>query len=178
MYEVLTTLAPDEAFQELKKALLKEKAKIIEEESPRKLVVEHGSWFEYSPKTLEKIIRFNLIAEDSKTRIVSNTQWKTSSMTLAVLGFIGVSIVGAFLLWLAWDIKAYVEGLRSTFAGWLAEQLGYMEFVNLIRIAQTFEIFAFIIFAILIIALIHTIYLYSKREEFTKEILALLPRSK
>ena len=177
MYEVLVALAPDEAFQELKKALLKEKAKIIEEESPSKLVVKHGSWLEYSPKTLQKIIRFNLIAEGPKTRIVSNTQWKTSSMALAVLSLIGLPIMGTFLLWLAWDIKAYVEGLRSTFAGWLAERLGYIGFTYLLRMAQTIEILAFITFAISIIALVHTIYLYSKREEFTKEILALLPRS-
>lgn len=176
MYEMVVALDPENAFQQLKKALLKEKAKIIEEDPPKKLVAEHGSWIEYSPNTLQKIIKFNFVAEGSRTRIISDTSWKESSMIIGILSIIVAAVMGMFLLWLSWDIRAYIEGLRSTLAGSLLEWLGYSGYTDILRICPAIEILAFTLFAISTIAIIHTIYLYSKREEFAKRILVLLPR--
>jgi hypothetical protein len=175
MLERTTSLPPNEAYEELRKILLKDKCKIIEEEPFKSILVEQGSWFGYSPKTFKKIIKFDFIPESTGTRIVSETSWTSSEVAVEILGPVIMGVFLGFLWWLASDMRTYIEGLRSSLGGRILELFGYTGYRQALALINTLELLVFILAVIMIFGVIHDVYCYAKRETVAERFLSLLP---
>lgn len=163
MLEKRTSLLPNEAFEELKKIVLKEKCKIIEMHPSKTLVVEQGSWFEFSPKTFRKIIRFDLIPEGTGTRIVSETSWTIGSFASAILTPTLLAILWGLTQWEASIMRSQATTCSTNILAGSANML---------------ELLGFLCIVLTIASIIHHIYCYSKRETVAKRFLSLLPSAK
>lgn len=166
MIERIVRLTPEMAYEELRKILLKQKCKITEEDSPKTITVEHGSLWEYSPRTAQKKISFHLVPHNSHTRIVSITSLTSSHFAWAIFGVVLAAFGSGFFWWFALDMEAEIKGL---------EQLGYTGFEGALILVNVLKILALILVIILGISIIHEIYIYAQREAVAKELLSLLP---
>lgn len=175
MIETYSKLPPDKIYSELKENLLDSNCKIIIENPPRRIIAEHGSFWNYSPRTYRKKIIFNLISSDSGTRIISNTFWKGSQIASAVFALIipSIAVIGL------WSYITYIGSLiylqRSGLVGWLLSLIGTTyaeEYIALVRIIKNILL---IITAIIFISFIHISYCYIRREIVAQDILNFLP---
>jgi len=175
MLERVTVLAPNKAYEELRRILLREKCKIIEEDAPKKIVVEQGSWLDCSPGTYKKKISFYFVPYNSGTRIVSNTSRPPEKIAETIIGIIICTLIIGFLWWLILDVKAYIEEARSSIGGWLLELLGYTGFRQALVLINILEFLVFILVGIVVFGIISEVYCYAKREVVAEKFLSLLP---
>ena len=159
----------------LREILTKEKCKIIEDDTAKTTVVEHGSLWGFSPKTIKKNIKFNLIPESSRTRIVTETTWTSDYVVGSVLGLVFAVISTGFLFWLVSVLRAEVIGAQSSLGGWFLELIGYSGYRRALVSVGIVESFALIMFGFLAFDTIITIYFYVKRNNFAESLLDLLP---
>jgi len=73
LIERTVSLDPQKAYEELRNLLLKIGCKIVREDPPRSIEVEHGNVYGYTPKSIEKRITFTLIPYGNTKKIISNT---------------------------------------------------------------------------------------------------------
>ncbi len=155
MMEKITKLPDKEAYNELRDILLREKCKIIDDDPPKRIVVEQGSLWGYSPKTYKKIISFHFIPYDSGTRVVSDISWTSDNIALTILGLI-VCVIFAGLFW--W-LKAEVSRIW-----WWSSTL-----------INTLNLFVFIFIGLAVFGVFFDVYCYAKREIVAEKLLRLLP---
>jgi len=176
LFERVVSLEIRKAYEELKNVLLKNDCKIITEELPKRIIVEHGSLWGSSPKGAKKRISFNLISYDSKTRIVSVSSLDSDWISVSVLGYVLLIIFIFIFGWMAMVLEARITVERQSLGGWLAEKLfGYAGYQVALAIADLLRILAIIFFVTLIVDIIIGGYIYVRKDSFSKEILNLLP---
>lgn len=176
MFERVVSLEIRKAYEELKNILFKNNCKIITEEPPKRIVVEHGSLWGSSPKGAKKRISFNLIPYDSKTRIVSVSSLASDWISTSVFGCVLLIIFIFVFGWMAMVLEARTTAERQSLGGWIAEKLlGYTGFQETLAIANLLRILAIIFFVMLIVDIIIDVYVYARKDLFSKEILELLP---
>jgi len=153
------------AYEELKRLLRENKCRIVEEEPPSKIVVEHGSVFGFSPTSMEKVVAFYLVPVDSKTRIIAETSLTSDSKTrlirVVLENIVILSLVG-MLLYVYTDLL----GLISTkLPGVVANVKPTVEVINTLFV---------LLILVLVIEIVFFIYSYWKRDSFAENILKLL----
>lgn len=152
--EKITTLDPQKAYEELKRTLYREGCKVINEQPPSSIVVEHGSrWLYFTPRSIEKRITFALYPIDSKTKITAMTSLTSGFELVYIITFILGIILGILFLYLTTVFKA---------PGALA----------LTRLCWILAVTIFIVSALAVVALA---YYNAKRDSFAKEVLGALP---
>lgn len=154
----------EETFQAVRDKALENEGKIVKEHKT-KLVVEHGDW-----KTV-----FNLISQDSKTRVVTDTKMKSSHTVIFGVVFGGI-ILASILFWFEIStLKLQISQQQSSFTGWLAEMFGYLGFQQLQSTISVMELLSYFLIIIGVILAIFLSYIYYKRESFPEKVLMLLP---
>jgi len=171
----IVSMDVSKAYEELKKILREFKCKIVEEEPPNKIVVEHGSAFAYSPMNAEKIVTFILTHVDSKTRIIATTQltsdYKQYVIFTIVLGIIFLILIMALRYAIVDELIGTLMYLAERYAGSIPARVrAEVETLN-----AYFNVISFIVIAIIVIDAIWKIYVYWKRNSFAENILKLLP---
>jgi hypothetical protein len=173
--EKLVSLNVERSYEELRRILLANECKIIAEDPPRSITVKHGSFWAWTPRDVKKKVRFILIPQDSNTKITAITSLASDYIALSILTFILMITIIPVGVWIVIDVENWVMEERSTFWGWLAENLlgftGYKKMLMLISIAK---ILLAITAILLLVSLISDIYIYVKRESFSEEILKML----
>jgi hypothetical protein len=168
--EKLVSLDVERSYDELRRILLTNECKIVAEDPPRSITVEHGSFWAWTPRDAKKRIRFILIPQDSKTKITAITSLASYYIALFTLAFISLIIITPVLVWIVIDVESWVEGERSSFWGWLAENLlgyrGYQRMLMLIGIAKVLIAIGVILD---LVSLISCIYTYIKRKFLQKK---------
>jgi len=149
-------------YEELKKLLLENKCRIVEEEPPHKIIVEHGWVFTTSPTKIEKVVAFVLTPVESKTRIVAAT-----SLTTDYKNYIAYSLIlnMIFLIYM---------GMITYFLSELSSKLS----VVVSNVGSELYVLYILFFALIVLTIIEvarTIYAYWKRSSFAENILKLLP---
>jgi len=165
------------AYEELKRLLRENKCRIVEEEPPSKIIVEHGSAFGFSPTSIEKVITFYLMPVDSKTRIIAETSltsdYKLGGIFGVVLYILLLVIIGLFVSLvqaLLELVMPLVERFESHIPPYvMAELRSHVDMVN-----NMFSILVFIAIIGIVIGVIWGIYVYWKRDSFAENILKLL----
>ncbi len=162
--EKLVSLDVERSYDELRRILLANECKIVAEDPPRSITVEYESLK----------VRFILIPQDSKTKIIATTSLGSDYIALVIYTFI-LMIIIILGGWIVIDTENWVMEQRGSFWGWLAESLlgftGYQKMLMLISIAKILLAIAVIIF---LASLILSVYIYVKRESFSEEILKML----
>lgn len=103
--EKVTTLNPERAYEELKKILIRENCRIILEEPPERIVVEHGRVFPRRKREdIEKEVEFTLTPHGSGTRIVASVELTDDLLAaykerLEIAGMVSVIAGISFLLY-------------------------------------------------------------------------------
>jgi hypothetical protein len=170
MVEGVVYFSAERAYEELKKVLLANKCKIISEDPPRSITVEHGSFWASRTRDVKKRVNFILIPMGSKTKIVAYTSltedYVALSAFLSVLLFI-IILINVILL-------INVESLLNTW-GWLIDLFygsGYtrniQDALNIVRIYIMFSVIAFVL------CIIWDVYAYTRREAFAEEVIRSL----
>ena len=165
MNEKTIPFSLEKTSEAVRKQVLNNEGKILKEEKT-KILVEHGDW-ETS---------FNLVPQDSKTRVVTETKMKTSHTAFFGIVFIGVIISSIFIWFEVSTLRSYVAGQQSSLSGWFSELLGYSGFQEIQALVGILELIGYFIIILGIILGITLTYLYYRKESFTEKVLMLLPQ--
>ena len=157
--EKLVSLNVERSYEELRRILLANECKIVAEDPPRSITVEHGSFWALTPRDVRKRIRFILIPQDSKTKIAAITSLASDYIALFIFAFISLTIIIPVGVWIVIDTENW------------AEETGYQRMLMLTNIAKILLAVSTIL---VLIGLISGIYTYVKRESFSEEILKML----
>jgi hypothetical protein len=163
----IVSMDVSKAYEELKKILREFKCKIVEEESPNKIVVEHGSAFAYSPMNAEKIVTFILTHVDSKTRIVAATQLTSDYKQFIILSKVFGFLAFLILYGVRFGVVDTLINLAKRLAGYVPPDIEAM--------VEMLNVLLFIAIAMIVIDTIWDIYIYWKRNSFAENVLKLLP---
>jgi hypothetical protein len=174
---VVVPMDVSKAYEELKRLLRENKCRIVEEEPPSKIIVEHGSVFGFSPTSIEKVVTFYLEPVDSKTRIIAGTSLtsdaKLVSILEVVLNIVFLVIIGLFVSLeqaLVELVMRVVERFQSYFPPYVMTELR----LQVDKMNTMFTILIFIAVIGIVIGVIWSIYAYWKRDSFAENILKLL----
>jgi hypothetical protein len=170
MVEGVVYFSAEWAYEELKKILLANKCRIISEDPPRSITVEHGSLWASRTRDVKKRVNFILIPMGSKTKIVAYTSLTEGYVALSVF-----VLALLFIMLLIYVIQLInVETLLNTW-GWLIDLLYGSGLTRNIRdylnIARIIAIFGVIVLVLLIISFV---YMYTRREAFAEEVIRSL----
>jgi hypothetical protein len=166
MIEKETSLGINEAYEELKKILLKEGFTIVKDDPPKSLIVEQGSLKGYTPKTIKKIINFDFIKENSRTKIISETSLKSKLNIIELFsGAFSLFLISALAFWIASVRKEYIKtfGYRYEIPG------------EVFLIINLLEVAGYILIAVGIGFIIWASACYFGRQTIATETLNLLP---
>jgi uncharacterized protein YneF (UPF0154 family) len=180
------------AYEELKKLLRETKCRIVEEEPPNKIVVEHGSILAFSPINVEKVVTFTLTPVDSTTRIVATTSITSDYKNIVIFNFVVAAIIS--ILWILGfllvsglnttldlverllqdalqNLPPYTEAsIRIQLETTLARLRADIEFINAV-----FNAYLFFVIIMMVVGAVLDIYIYWKRNSFAEKILKLMP---
>jgi len=181
------------AYEELKKLLREAKCRIVEEEPPNKIVVEHGSVLAFSPINVEKVVAFTLTPVDSTARIVATTSLTSDYKNIVILGFV-IPAIFSFLIWIlgfllvlevnttldlierllrdaSQSLPPYIPAsIRTQLETTPASLRADIELVNTVLNA-----YLFFIIIVMVVGAVLEIYTYWKRNSFAEKILKLMP---
>jgi hypothetical protein len=181
------------AYEELKKLLRETKCRIIEEEPPNKIVVEHGSVLAFSPINAEKVVTFTLTPVDSTTRIVATTSLTSDYKNIVIFSF-AIAAIFSFLIWILGflvvqevnttldligrllrdalqGLPPYVPAsIRTQLETTAASLRADIELMNAFLNA-----YLFFVIIIMVVGAVLEIYTYWKRNSFAEKILKMMP---
>jgi hypothetical protein len=170
MVEGVVYFSAEWAYEELKKILLANKCRIISEDPPRSITVEHGSLWASRTRDVKKRVNFILIPLGSKTKIVAYTSLTQDCIALSVFVFALLFII--ILIYVILLIN--VETLLNTW-GWLIDLLygsgltrNIRDYLNIGRIIAIFYVI------VLVLLIIWDVYMYTRREAFAEEVIRSL----
>jgi hypothetical protein len=173
MVEGVVYFSAEWAYEELKKILLANKCKIISEDPPRSITVEHGSLWASRTRDVKKRVNFILIPQGSKTKIVAYTSLTRDCVALLVFVFALLFIIILIDVILV-ILLINVETLLNTW-GWLIDLLygsGLARNIqDALNIGRIFIIFSVIV---LVLCIISDVYIYTRREAFAEEVIRSL----
>ncbi len=118
-------MEPEKAYSELNVVLLNKGAKILSEEFPKHISIEHGSLRGVTPKSAKKIPSYNLAAIEEGTRITAHSSVSPDWAKLTLWGNIAAAVVAALFWWIAADMNNLVANGTHGFWAWLARAFGY-----------------------------------------------------
>jgi hypothetical protein len=170
MIEGLAHFNAERVYEELERLLLANECKIVSEDPPRSITVEHGSLWAWSTRDIKKRVKFVLIPQDSKTKIVAFTSLAPSYIALSVIAFTLLAII---LLIEALALINAEAWLRSW--SWLINLFfGSAITQSMQELLNTVKALLIVGLIVLVIAAVSEIYTYSRRETFTEEIIRTL----
>ena len=178
MVERTVSLDPQKAYEELRNLLLKNGCKIVREDPPRSIEVEHGNVYGYTPKSIEKRITFTLIPYGNTTRIISNTSITKDYIYASVFSILYIILLAGIF----WYIISFSYGALSivgskipTVPKDLQEYILYTQYREALKSIQTLAIIFYILVIAIIFFIAFGIYSYLRRDRFSEEILKHLP---
>jgi hypothetical protein len=172
--ERTVNLEIEEAYQNLKTALLEKGCKVLSEQPPRQIMVKQGSLWGISPKTAKKIVDLNLQPIDNRTQVTYSSKLASDWKNVTLVGCILASILVGLCLWMATDLATLMITHEPSFWSWLVMAGGNVDF----QAAQAFVnlTYGLAIFLSVIILLETAIvsYVHSKIDTFAEEALIQL----
>ena len=167
----------EQTYIRLKKILLDSKCKIISEKPPKHICVTQGSLRGILPMSAKKVISFNILKEESGTKIETSSRISTDWKNLTLYGSIIAAVLMVIFIWILIDMNSYFETGRPVVWAWLAQMYGsYGSWgaMFIIRLIQSLAIFlAFtIVFEIIIV-----IYVYPRKDAFSRQVIEKITKN-
>jgi hypothetical protein len=109
----------EEAFADLKDALVKKGAKVVSENAPKQLVVKQGSLWGVAPKSAKKTVTATLTPTDSGTKIAYSSKLSSDWKNITIVGCVLAAVLVAVCLWTAKDLSTFMVTRQPSFWSWL-----------------------------------------------------------
>jgi len=172
MKERIVGLSLEEVWNEFRRISLSKGCKIVEEKATDKIVLEHGSFWNGG-----KRIEVHFFSHGTRgSRIVGIAKLLPSYQIYVATSILLTLIIGFFLWWLVLDMRAYIEGVRSSLGGRILEFFGYTKFREALSFIDIIEkLTLFILIFCPIMEIIQACWYYVKRESILDEIFAMVP---
>jgi hypothetical protein len=160
-----------ETYPKLKVALTANGCKVVSEALPNQILFIQGSLWGISPKTAKKIITANLEQVVEGTRVKLSSKLASDWKNITLIGCAFAIFLAGLCIWMATDLTTIMITNQNSFWSWLVAVEGIVDliaaraFVNLM-----WGLVAFLSLIIILEALI-VVYVRSKIDAFTEEIL-------
>ena len=164
----------EEAYSELKTILLKRGCKIVSEEPPNHVSIEHGSLRGVSPRSAKKVVSYHTFPRESGTRIVSCSSVSSDWANLTLWGNIIAGVVAAVFWWIATDIAALVTDGASGYWTWLAAAFGYPDVQYTFFMVNLTKALSIVLVVAILLEILDVIVVYRRIDTFAKETLEKL----
>jgi hypothetical protein len=161
----------EKAYSELKTILLKKGCKIVSEEPPKHISVQHGSLRGVSPKSAKKVVSYHTFLHKSGTRIVSCSSVSSDWANLTLWGSIIAGFVAAVFWWIASEIAALVVDGKSGYWTWLARAFGYPDVQYTFFMINVTKALSIVLFVTILLEILDVFIVYRKINTFAVETL-------
>jgi hypothetical protein len=170
LLERTVSLKIEEAYANLRVALLEKGCKVLSEQPPRQISVKQGSLWGITPKTAKKTINIDLEVVDSGTRVTFSSKLAADWKNITVVGCALAAVLVGVCFWIAADLSAFMLTSEPSFWSWIFGntvdlQAGQV-FVNL-----TWGLAVFLSIIILL-EIVIVVYVHSKIDAFAQETLS------
>ena len=143
MLERSASLGVEKAYSELRTILLEKGSKIVSEDPPKHISIEHGSLRGVTPKSAKKVVKYDISPHELGTKIVSHSSISSDWANLTLWGNIIAGVVAAVFWWIVTDMENFVANGVSGYWTWLARAFGYPDvqyFFFMINVTKTLSI--------------------------------------
>ena len=169
--ERTVSLEIEQAYSNLRAALVEKKCKVASEEPPRQILVKQGSLWGISPKTAKKTVSIHLASVDSGTRVTCSSKLASDWKNLTVVGCVLAFVLVGLCLWMATDLGAFMVTHEPSFWSWIATVEGNVD----LQIGQAFVNLTcgLVVFlsVIILLEIAIVVFVHSKINTFAEETL-------
>jgi hypothetical protein len=161
----------EETLPKLKAALNANGCKLISETLPNQILLKQGSLWGISPKTAKKIITVNLeqVVEGTRVRVSSKlaSDWKN----ITLIGCAFAIFLAGLCIWMATDLTTIMITHQNSFWSWLVTVEGIVDLIAARAFVSLMWGLAAFLSVIIILEALIVVYVRSKIDAFTGEIL-------
>ena len=161
----------EKTFSELKAILLEKESKIVSEEHPKQISIEHGSLRGVTPKSAKKSVKYEISPHQSGTRIVSYSSISKDWANLTLWGNIIAGVVAAVFWWIAADMENSVANGTSGYWTWLANAFGYPDVQYVFFMINVTKALSIVLVATIILEILDVLILHRMIDTFASETL-------
>ena len=171
MLERSIDLEIEKGYSELRTILLEKGGRIVSEEPPKHVSIQHGSLRGISPKGAKKIVNYQFFPHNSGTRIISRSSISSDWANLTLWGNIIAGIVAAVFWWIATDMENLVaNGISGYWIG-LARAFGYPAVQHVFFMINVMRALSIVLVVTIILEILDVFIVYNKINSFAEETL-------
>ena len=159
------------AYLELKTILLERGCKIVSEDPPERISIQHGSLHGVSPKNAKKIVSFKMLPIKLGTKIESCSALSSDWLNLTIAGNIIAGFVAAIFWWIASDIAALLSTGNPGYWTWLAGAFGYPDVQYTLFMINVTKALSIVLIVTIILEILDVFIVYRGINTFAKETL-------
>ena len=171
MLERSVSLEIEKAYSKLKTILLQKGSKVVSEEPPKQISIEHGSLRGVTPKSAKKLVKYDSSPHDSGTRIISHSSISPDWAKLTLWGNIMAGIVAAMFWWIATDMNNLALDGTTGYWTWLARAFGYPDIRYLSFMINVTKALSIVLVATIILEILDLIIVHRMIDTFAAETL-------
>jgi hypothetical protein len=158
-------------YSELKGFLLEKDCKLVSEEPPKRIVVQHGSLRGVSPRNVKKVIEYQICPHNSGSRIVSKSSISSDWINLTLWGSVGAGVVAVLFWWIASDITDLLMNGGNGYWVWLAEAFGYPNVQYAFFMVNITKILSVVLLVTIILEILDVFIVHRRINSFAEETL-------
>ena len=171
MLERAIGLEIEKGYSELRTILLEKGSRIVTEEPPKHISIQHGSLRGVSPKGAKKVVYYQFFPHKSGTKIISHSSISSDWANLTLWGNIITGIVAAIFWWIATDMANFVtDGVSGYWTG-LARAFGYPSVPYLIFMINVIRALSIVLVVTIVLEILDVFIVHSKINSFAEETL-------
>ena len=171
LHEQFVDIEIEKAYSNLRNILLERDCKIVSEEPPKHITVEHGSLRGVSPMSAKKVVSYHNCPYESGTRIAVYSSVSSDWAKLTLWGNIIAGLVAMVFWWIATDIVAFIVNGTTGYWTWLAEAFGYPDIGYVFFMTNVTKALSIVLFITIVLEILDVIIVYRKIDTFALEIL-------
>jgi hypothetical protein len=172
--EVIVSVGIDEAYAKLRAQLTQSKCRIVAEKAPESVSVIQGSLWGTSPRTAQKKTNYTLWQDVSGTHVASVSALTAGYINLTVVGCVLSVALALVLVWMAFDLQAYISSGVQGFWSWLAQMHGRLNADAAALFIKMMWILVAFLVATLVAETVIIVRVCAKKELFAEETLKTL----
>lgn len=170
-YKRSNGLKIEEAYSEIKTILLERGSRIVSEDPPKYISIEHGSLHGVSPKSAKKVVSYHLFPYGLGTRIVSGSSVSSDWANLTLGGNIIAGFMAVLFWWIASDISNLLSYGEFGYWTWLARAFGYPDVQYTFFMINVTRVLSIVLVITIFLEILDVLIVYSKINTFAKETL-------
>ncbi|MCW4007962.1 MAG: hypothetical protein NWF09_04630 [Candidatus Bathyarchaeota archaeon] len=174
MGEYVVSLEMTEAYAHLRAILLRKGCKIIAEEPPTSIYVQHGSLWGISPETAKKTLCYHLSQSDSGTCISYSSSLSSDWKNLTVIGSALAVIMMAFCWWISVDLEVSIAAQMPSYWSWIATVDGHVDYQALQMFLDLVRVLAVFLVIVIALEVVIAVYVHLRIDVFAEENLRAL----